>query len=497
MDVKLPHSLLARYSEFVAARIGLHFSQERWRDLARATRHAAKDLGFDDMQACVEQLLSHPVSRTQVEILASHLTVGETYFFRDRASFDALELHVLPELIRSRRGGDRRLRIWSAGCCTGEEAYSIAILLTRLIADLDSWQVSILGTDINPRFLSKASRGVYKDWSFRNVPPGIKGSFFHRVKDGFQIAPRIKALATFAYHNLAEDAYPSLGSQTNAMDVILCRNVLMYFKPARSQQLIDHFASSLVEGGWLFVSPIEAPHVLLPQLVEVKFNGAIAYRKGSASATSRAPLAPRLHPQPIGLWTGAPAEAEAGATAQPVVTAERDAQPEEGEVSEGSCPEASELYRRGHYAEAAEQLRRMVELTPTDPNVMALLARTCANLGRLGEAAQWCTRATQADKLNPRWCYLLATIQQEQGELDAAVMALKRALYLDPNYAMGHFALGSLTRRQGRLEESERHFRNAQATLKRLPPQQVLPESEGITAGRLAEIIASTSEASR
>jgi chemotaxis protein methyltransferase CheR len=496
MDGKLPHPLLARFSEFVATRIGLHFSEERWHDLARSTRQAAKELGFNNLEECVEQLLSRPASRTQVEVLASHLTVGETYFFRDRASFDALERYVLPELIRSRQASERRLRIWSAGCCTGEEAYSIAIVLARLIPDLHTWKISILGTDINPRFLSKASRGVYKEWSFRDVPPAIKGAFFRRVRDGFEIEPRVKALVTFAYHNLAEDAYPSLQTNTNAMDIILCRNVLMYFEAARSRQLIRQLTASLIEGGCLFVSSVEAPQVVLPGVAENKFPGAIAFRKTSspnlpiAGSSGGDPAAGPASAAPAADRCEQPGVNSIGVTAGDPVARDGEAQTE-------PHPEATELYRQGRYAEAAERLRQMLEPGATDPHAMALLARTCANQGWLLEAAQWCTRAADADKLNPQWRYLLATIFQEQGEFEAAVTALKRALYLDPNHAMAHFALGNLTRRQGKLKESERHFRNAQAALQRVPPQQVLPESEGITAGRLAEIIASTGDVRR
>lgn len=513
MDRVLPDALLRRYSEFLAARMGLHFPQERWRDLERGTRHATNDLGFDDMQACVEQLLSRPISRTEVEILASHLTVGETYFFRDRASFDALESRVLPEMIRARRSGARRLRIWSAGCCTGEEAYSIAILLARLIPDLSTWNIAILGTDINPRFLNKAVRGVYKDWSFRDAPAGVKDGFFTRTGEGFEIGPRIKALVTFACHNLAEDAYPSVDTGTNAMDIIFCRNVLMYFEPARGKHVLGHLASCLIEGGWLFVSSVEAPQVLLPRIVEVKFPGVVAYRKDSTSVRAErrsAPIispvtnsstrtfsisgsprtdpdtagrsiapAPGMHPQQASDSSKAKAEVRACA---------------EVEAREAAHQECDELYQQGRYAEVAEWLREVLETSPTDVRAMALLARTCANQGLLVEAVQWCNRAAEADKLNPQWHYLLATILQEQGGFDAAVAALKRALYLDPNHTMAHFALGNLARKQGKSKECERHFRNAQAALKRYPPQQVLPESEGITAGRLAEIITSAGE---
>ena len=155
----LPESLLFSMSDFVATRMGLHFPRERWGDLERGITAAAREFDLPDAESCALRLLSTSPTQNHTEILASHLTVGETYFFREKRSFEVLEEHVLPELLRSRRGVERRLRIWSAGCCTGEEPYSVAMLLDRLIPDPGEWNVTILATDINPRFLKKAAEG--------------------------------------------------------------------------------------------------------------------------------------------------------------------------------------------------------------------------------------------------------------------------------------------------------------------------------------------------
>ena len=232
MSVALSPNLLAQLSQFVASRMGLNFPQERWDDLANGMASAAQGQGSRDAEAYVQWLLSSPLTRREIETLASHLTVGETYFFREKSSFDILEEQVLPELIRLHRGDAMRLRIWSAGCCTGEEPYSVAMLLDMMIPDLADWNVTILATDINPRFLEIASAGVYGEWSFRAIPPGIRERYFTPLPGGkMQLAQRIRRMVTFSFLNLAEDVYPSLVNNTNAMDVVLCRNVLMYFTP--------------------------------------------------------------------------------------------------------------------------------------------------------------------------------------------------------------------------------------------------------------------------
>src|SRR6266436_6835574 len=275
-------TLWSRLSECVAERMGLHFPSERRDDLRRGLTGAAGEFGFADVAACAEWLLSASLTKAQMQMLASHLTVGETYFFREKKTFDVLAQSVLPELVRSRRNREQRLRIWSAACCTGEEPYSLAILLHQRLPDLRDWHVTITATDINARFLHKAAAGTYGEWSFRNAPAGLKERYFNRTADGrFAIVPEIKKLVTFAHLNLVDDFYPSLTTDTNAMDVIFCRNVLMYFAPFQISKVIGELHHALVEGGWLAVSPSEASYALFPQFVTVNFSGAILYQKSN------------------------------------------------------------------------------------------------------------------------------------------------------------------------------------------------------------------------
>ncbi|MBI3919188.1 MAG: tetratricopeptide repeat protein [Betaproteobacteria bacterium] len=501
----VPEPLLAQFSGFLAARIGLHFPRERWDDLERGINAAARDFRFGETEACIRWLMSSTPTRSQIEILASQLTVGETYFFRERRTFDTLEQSILPELIRSRRGNERRLRIWSAGCCTGEEPYSIAILLARTIPDWRDWNISILATDINPHFLRKASIGVYGAWSFRDTPAGIKAGFFRRTTEGrFEIHPAIKALVTFAYLNLAEDGYPSVENGSNAMDIIFCRNVVMYFEPERGRKVIQNLGLSLMDDGWLFVSAVEVSQVVSPQLRVVNFPGAIVYRRSTRWTTAEndlaaippwAPVAPNVSAGPANLDIDEePVAALPPGSRQETGRASRPERKQREVDMPAHTPyrQASALYEHGRYSEAAEATLGLLSRDPNDAKAMALLARIYANQGRIADAFEWCDKAVAADKLNPGWCYLLATILQEQGRPDDAVAALKRALYLDQNHALAHVALGNLTRRRGKLKESERHFRNALSILRGYRQEHVLPESEGVTAGRLAEIIQST-----
>ena len=471
----LPDTLLSQLSQALQAQMGLHFPEERWRELARGIAAAARESGYAEAEAFGYRLLAAPLTRTQIEALASHLTVGETYFFREQRSLDVLEQQILPELLRARAQTEKHLRIWSAGCCTGEEPYSIAMLLDRLIPDIEDWNLTILATDINPRFLRKAAHGVYAAWSFRDTPAWFRERYFNRRKDGrFEIQPRIRRMVSFSYLNLAEDAYPSLVNGTNAMDVILCRNVLMYFAQERVRKAVDKLHRSLIDGGWLITSPAETSSAQFSAFTAVEFPGAFLYRKMAAGGprtvafTHQAPL---HEGEAEATHTPAPAEPSAPAAFSATLSAFA---PEVlHETSAEQAKEAEYVDSRGH--EEREMPWRK--------------ARACADAGSLAEAIEWCEKAIVADKLNPAHYFLLAAICQELGQGERAERALRRALYLEPDFALAHFALGNLCLGGGRQREARRHFDNALTLLRACPADALLPEADGLSAGRLVEII--------
>jgi chemotaxis protein methyltransferase CheR len=472
MDKAFSDQLSMSLGDLLAAQTGLHFPAERWRDLARGIAAAAPAFGMPDAESCARWLLSAPLTRHQIEMLASHLTVGETYFFREKMSFEALEQHILPQLIRT-RASERRLRIWSAGCCTGEEPYSVAMLLDRLIPDQRDWNITLLATDLNPAFLRQAAVGIYGEWSFRDMPDHLRQRYFKPRKDGrFEILPSIRKRVTFACLNLAEDSYPSLLTNTTAMDVILCRNVLMYFSAARVKKVAQNFHRSLVDDGWLMVSPAETSNSLFPQFKATPLSGTVFYRKtqdaeppAEVAGFSVSPLA---MVDPLDLLATLPATLRMPEAMMPVSA-----------QSAAAEPVASFESVSGHPAGQDERA------------ALYLSAQACANQGKLAEAIGWCEKAMAADKLDPATHYLLAAILQEQGENDRAAQALRRALYLDPDFVLAHFALGNLRLSQGQPREARRHFDTAQALLQAYTQDEVLPEAEGLTAGRLGEIIAS------
>ena len=182
---------------------------------------------------------------------------GETHFFRNAAQFDALYSQVLPQIIERRRAL-RTLRIWSAGCASGAEPCSIAILLQELLPDVDEWSITILGTDINTEALDRARKAIYSTWAFREQRARQwQSRYFRRKGDRYELVPEVRHMVTFAQLNLARDNYPAYETNTMFMDLILCRNVTIYFTESVTKRVIERLHDALVGGGWLVVGHSE------------------------------------------------------------------------------------------------------------------------------------------------------------------------------------------------------------------------------------------------
>lgn len=470
-------ALLAAFSHFLETRMGLHYADERRGELARAVAIMAGELGFPNAESCMRHFLTVEPARGQIETLASHLTIGETYFFREPQSFHALANIVLPPLIEARRAaGTLYLRIWSAACSTGEEAYSMAMLLDGLIPDIQDWNITLLATDINPRSLRRALDGLYGEWSFRGTDAALRERYFERKDSRYAIIPRIRRMVSFTYHNLAEDLYPSVTSNTNAMDIIFCRNVLMYFSFDRARQVVGNLHNSLVDSGWLVASSVEGSTELFNPFVNAQVPGATFYRKQAGPTLQAAPAPLPVPPLPTPVPPSEPPLAAPATASTPVSLQELIAK-------------AHTLYQNGQYREAIGQLMANQALIEGDGGAMTLLARLHANEGHLEEAVQWCRRALTADRLAPERHYLLAMINQELGNVKEAAEALRSTLFLEPGFVLAHFALARIAMQEGRVSDARRHYRNTLDLLRRHAAEETLPESDGLTVGRLTEII--------
>lgn len=494
MNSTLSKPLLAALEDFTVKHLGLQFIGAREKDLERGIKAIAEKMGFAEVDACAQWLLNTPLTTEQIEVLASTLTIGETYFFRDAKYFEALENKLLPNLINTQQAQPKRLRIWSAGCSTGEEPYTIAMIIKRLIPNWHDWQITVLATDINTQAMSQLTQGIYREWSFRDVPAAIKTEYFSRDEQGnYILDPNVKAMVTSSFLNLATDVYPSIDNNTNAMDIIFCRNVLMYFAPEIAEKVVQQLVHCLAPGGWLIVSPCECGQNYFSQMQAVNFAtetgaGITLYQK----LTEQQILNKKIQKEKPRLVSN---QTKQKNVVFLKVGPQQKNQPkiQENKKMKNNVElvykNAQQYYQDGFYNKTIMCLEQAIAIDKATVDIMELFARAYANLGQLDMALAWTGRAIKKDKTNIRILYLHALILEELSDFDAAMTAFKEILYLDHNFVLAHFNLGHIALHFGLTKEANKYFSNALNLASHFAPEDIIPESDGLTVNRLLEVI--------
>ncbi|HXU92427.1 MAG TPA: CheR family methyltransferase [Gallionella sp.] len=428
----MEESLLKRTRNRIASRIGLLMREQDEQLLSKVVAERVRKLNLSGEEQYF-QLLGSDDIRHEREALAIPLTAGETYFFRDSGQHALLRNHILPELIE-RRKTERALRIWSAACSTGEEAYSLAILLDELMADQSQWNISILGTDINRSAIDKAKRGIYREWSFRGVNDERRQRYFHRHKDTWVLDDAIRGRVTFRTGDLVADEFPDHASNLYEMDLILCRNTFIYMTPQVVSLIADKLTETLSEDGILITGHGELYAHHLGELRARVFPESIVYQKVTAPycPPPPAPTAKTLRPAPK--RTAAEPTAMWKTSAPPI--------PSKQEVPE-ICKEiaGSEMHQAWQHA----------------------------NQGQRDRAEKSCEELIAKNPLVAEPHYLLALLAQERGDFAKAKELLKKVIYLNHSFVAAYLDLGDLYEREGDRMRAGKMRSTARDLLKALP----------------------------
>jgi len=401
-----------------AARTGLDLARMGPGRVREAIEAASRDAGAEDVTAFALRLEHEPVL---FDDLAERLTVGETYFFRDAWHYALIADQILPTVEARRAAGGPGLRAWSAGCASGEEIYSLAILLHErgMLEDATLW-----ATDLSGAALARAARGTYREWSLR-ADEGGRARRLMREREGLlELDPRIRGAVRFARLNLVDPH--ALPPGLSELDVVLCRNVLIYFSLDAVGPVARRLSSALVEGGWLLTGPSDPPLHELGLEAIVAQQGVVYQRRTEPPAPPPKPRRRRRGPR-----KALPAEPEAEITG----------------------------------------VRRLADLDPR---------------GALDTLAELEMQGLQDDEHFVLRANLLVSLDRAREAEDV----LDRLLARSPGLAVAHFLRASLRFRAGDLEAAKAGFLRAHAEAAQLPPDAELACSDGETAGRLAEAAA-------
>jgi chemotaxis protein methyltransferase CheR len=263
---------------------GIYKAEEKLYLLADACGRRTKQLGVRSPREYWDRLTAQPFRDAELRELLNEVTIGETCLFRSQPQLDALRKVILPEIVVEKtKQITKRLRIWSAGCSTGEESYTLAMnMLEESERLLKGWTVEILATDLNDRSVETAKAGIYGDYALRNTTDYYKRKYFSMLDEKrLEVRPEVKKLVTFSRLNLQEDSKMLF---MKGMDLIFCCNVLIYFDGASKSKVISHFFSNLNFGGYFFLGTSESLMKLNDQFHLIHFPGTIGYWKPSLSS---------------------------------------------------------------------------------------------------------------------------------------------------------------------------------------------------------------------
>ena len=518
----------ADVAELVRESTGLVFPESRFYDVEATIRRTMSRLRISGAGELVELLRTDAAAR---ESFVADLTIGESYFQRDPSQFELLRRRILPELLRA-HPRDRPLRVWSAGCATGEEPYTIAMLFEEMDAADRS---DIVGTDIARNRLAEAQRGLYSKWQLRNTPETVRRRYFAAHGKYFELTPRIRQRVDFRYLNLAEDSFPSLTAGIWGMDVILCRNVLIYFDAPTVERAARRLVASLSEDGWLLLGASDPAISDMVECDVVLTDSGLVYRRKGAAASEDIRVAAEGAQRGVSPARLQTRTAESSSTAQVDSTASGThgqrtgdsldegaaaaadpfedmhvAQTSDGylppataqdaieERSEGVGPAAAtedvdgtivEAYERRDFVRVQELATAAAARGSLGTAAWTAWVRALANEGRHEEAAATVTRAMERTGATPELLYLHAVLLLQAGHPGDAAAAARRALYMDRTLVVAHLTLGEAQRRTGNLDGARRALRNAASLLAAIPAETTVPASDGEAAGRLAELV--------
>ncbi|MET7418768.1 CheR family methyltransferase [Dactylosporangium sp. NPDC005555] len=441
---------VVRLRELLSRRLGMTFDDKRDPQLAevlrvRATQHGLTGRGYLDRLGTAWN--------NELAALAEAVTINETYFFRNIEQFNVLADLALPERIRA-RAAERRLRLVSVGCSTGEEAYTLAMVAAERVEP--SWDVSIVGLDVNRAALRVAAAGRYSRWSLRETPAPAQQRWFQTVAEGVDIDERLRGRVRFLEYNIAND--DPLLFAPDTYDVIFCRNLLMYLTPATVAAAVARITRALSPGGYLFLGHTDSLGSRPTALTVQHSHGTFYYRKTAAT------------PKPETL----PAPVRKTAPARPVrsnLGRERD--------------RALQLVQEERFKDALAVLDAIDTAEADRPDVMLVRGAVLAHLGHTGRAAALCNRLLDRDALNPDAHHLLAECREGDGDKSAAQEHHRMAAHLDAAFAMPRLRLGLLARRRGDLRTAERELDRAVALLRHESDERILLFGGGFGRGAL------------
>lgn len=420
-----------------------------------------------------------------LEGLTSSLTVGETFFFRNEHHFKAMREHVLPAILEA-NATIREIRVWSAGCATGEEPYSLAILLDQILQTQNGWQLSVLATDLNTEFLKKARQACFRPWSFRGTDIHLNRTYFAPDGEAFGLARRIVDRVRFAYMNLVKDVYPSPLTGTTGLDLILFRNVAIYLQRQVVETILERMYRALKPGGWLLLSESEVFSDPPAGFEVVRMGQATFYRKPGAQELTRDIIEP--HELPVLQEALFP---PGGRLSEPPALPEWVPLPAFPSYPHEEAPNWEHLEHRLLHRkfDEAEQILDKVKSSKERSLLRVRYAKALLSCGDHGRARRMIDISIEEEALHLEAHLMRAGLREDLGDLAGAEACYRRALYVDRTCPMAHFRLALVQQQRGDAAAARRSLQTLLRLIQGKDSHGRLEYGEGLCYGRLRELV--------
>ena len=464
LDAK-PKTLLA-IEQFVSSRTGLKFTGNRLDHLHRKVCELQADANCD-LPSYFQQIKS---SKRAFDALIERLTVGETFFFRHAHQFQLLRDEIIPE-IRARMGGSHTIDCWNAACATGEEAYSLAITMHEC-GELHSTR--LLATDISNGAIEQAKTAVYRSWSLRDQGPDIRG-YIEQDDINFKVDKRLVASVIFRQHNLITDAFRFSENEFRPFDIVMCRNVMIYFDRRHLEPLTQKLFDCLRPGGWLMLGAADPLiNEFAPFEMRIGRDG-VLYRKPLEESEAVVGTDTKtVHgTSTIAIATG---DAQIGS---PATVSDATAEVSSIVSTERKLADAENAFQRGEYQRAIELLT-----SRGDESSCCLLVKALSGINQQ-HGLRICAEMAEE---NPTWVelnYLFALMLMEHDDFQRAADAARRVLFLDSSLVVVHFTMGTIYQNLGETDLAKRAYRNVIEQCQQLSPQSRIRFAEGETQEHL------------
>ncbi|MDD5773198.1 MAG: tetratricopeptide repeat protein [bacterium] len=438
-EKELSLELFKLFRDFIHEKSGLYLDKSKLDSLRMSLLSRVTKKNISSYAEYYDFLKFNVLREDEFRELLNLITINETSFFRNPDQFTALREVVLPEIINRKCAKDKTIRIWAAGCSSGEEPYSIAMTVWSSLLDRKSWKVHILGTDVSNRVLEAAKKGVYSKRTLRGVDDSFLRNFFEkrddeRDKDCYAVKDSIKEMVQFKYFNLVETPYP-LNEMEN-WDIIFCRNVTIYFKPESTKRVIHNFYQSLAGKGYLFIGHSETLSNISDEFELVGARGAFFYCKtGREKIKSELnyvknnvlrKIDNRIFQKDLFSWENLDGR----------------------EKNVPSSPGVVPINR------AKDDLSKKIE-------ILLKNAERSINKENIEDAVKFCLEAENLDPLAWNAYFLLGLIYNNAGKLEDAIIQFKKVIYINPKYFLVHYYLGNIYQKTGDYQNAVMSFNNA------------------------------------